>query len=279
VSFDQKTRLSAYWSRRPCNSWLGGDAETGSRDFFERTELVRDRLEPFVRRFARFADWKDKTVLEVGCGIGFDLSMFACCGARAFGVDLTPVGAALTTQRLRHHHVPGSAMVADCERLPFADGIFDLVYSWGVIHHTPDTETAAREIVRVARPGGQVTVMIYNRRSLVVLQAYMVYGLLKGRPTRKLSEIIASHLESPGTKAYTEGEARSLFASLENLSVTPIVTTYDLRIGRNRYLPQWMCSLVPRRFGYFMVLQGRKPAASGPSMTALASSASPFSSP
>lgn len=267
---DHKQKVSTYWNWRPCGSWLAGDAAPESAEFFERTELARYQREPFIRRFARFEDWKGKTILEVGCGIGSDLSVFARHGARAFGVDLTHAGASLTTQRLQHYGVDGSAMVADCERLPFPNSIFDLVYSWGVIHHTPNTESAAREIVRVAKPGAQITVMIYNRKSLVALQAYLVYGLLKGRPMRRVSEIIASHLESPGTKAYTEEEARNLFSSLQNVSVTPIVTRYDLRIGRDRFLPQWMCSVVPQRFGYFMVIQGRKPLADRPSVAMLA---------
>ncbi len=101
--------------------------------------------------------------------------------------------------------------------------------------------------------------MIYNRHSLVTLQAYLIYGLLNGRPLRPLSEIIASHLESPGTKAYTASEARQLFAFLDNLRVTPVVTPYDLRIGRHRFLPSWMAKLVPARLGYFLVVEGTKP--------------------
>ncbi len=197
-------------------------------------------------------------MLEVGTGIGCDFCMFARHGARVFGIDLTRAGAALTTQRLRYHQLRGLATVGDAEQLPFADDTFDLVYSWGVIHHTPDTEAAAREIVRVAKPGGQITVMIYNRHSLVALQAFLVYGLLRGKLFSRTSDLIAAHLESPGTKAYTLEEARIMFSSLDGLTVTPVVTVYDLRIGRDRYLPQWVSSLVPRRYGYFVVVQGRK---------------------
>ncbi|MDO8432779.1 MAG: methyltransferase domain-containing protein [Candidatus Binatus sp.] len=221
--------------------------------------MVRYQREPFIQRFARFDEWSGKSVLEVGCGTGSDLSMFARHGAHTFGLDLTHAGATLATQRLRHHKAAGSAMVADCESAPFADDTFDLVYSWGVIHHSPNTALAAKEIVRVTKPGGRIVVMIYNRKSLVALQAYLMYGFLKGRPTRPLADIMASHLESPGTKAFTEDEARAMFSTLEDVRITPVVTIYDLRIGRERFLPQWMCSLVPQRLGYFMVIDGRKP--------------------
>jgi SAM-dependent methyltransferase len=265
MTFDDKRQVSRYWNDRPCGSWLASEATFGTKEFFERTEAARYRREPFIRRFARFSEWTGQYVLEVGCGIGTDLSMFARHGAHVFGVDLTYNGAALTNRRLRYHDTLGIAMVGDSELLPFETATFDLVYSWGVIHHTPNTTVAAQEIVRVAKPGGQIIVMIYNRRSLVALQAYVMYGLLKGRPGRPLADIMSSHLESPGTKAYTQAEAREMFSSLEQVTVTPVMTIYDLRIGRNRFLPEWACSLVPQRFGYFMIIQGRKPADAKPS--------------
>jgi SAM-dependent methyltransferase len=257
-----KARIANFWSRTPCGSRLADGLQLGTPEFFEATEASRYRQEPFVRKFARFAHWKGKKVLEVGCGIGTDLSLFAQCGAQAWGVDLTYTSALLAARRLAYRRVLPRVMVADSEALPFPDGSFDLVYTWGVIHHTPNTETAAKEILRVARPGGRVVAMIYNRRSLVALQAYIVYGLCRGRPFRPLREIIAAHLESPGTKAYTADEARKLFAGLENLRITPVVTPYDLRIGRNRFLPPRVGAVVPRALGYFLVVEGSKPSPS-----------------
>ncbi|MDA2915012.1 class I SAM-dependent methyltransferase, partial [Acidobacteriia bacterium AH_259_A11_L15] len=96
------------------------------------------------------------------------------------------------------------------ENLPFPSEHFDLVYSWGVIHHTPDPAAAADEITRVCKPEGDVLVMVYHRRSLVALQAWLVYGLLRGRPWRSVGRILAEHVESPGTRAFTRGEARRL---------------------------------------------------------------------
>jgi ubiquinone/menaquinone biosynthesis C-methylase UbiE len=248
-----------YWTTRPCGSWLAAEASPCSAEYFETTELGRYAREPFVSEYARFGEWRGKRVLEVGCGIGADLARFAREGARVVGVDITAVGAVTSRGRLQFHNLPGETLVGNAESLPFASNVFDLVYSWGVIHHSPDTEAAAREIVRVARPGGSVVVMIYNRRSLVAAQAYILYGLLRGRPFRSLSEIMASHLESPGTKAFTEQQARRMFDVLENLHVRRVVTIYDLRIGRDRFLPNWICRILPQRLGYFMVISGTKP--------------------
>jgi len=278
-----KAGIFKFWNARPCGSWLATE-KWGTPEFFEETEAIRYSREPFIKDFARFEESKGKRVLEVGCGMGTDLSMFAKNGAETWGVDYTLAGASLAGKRLAYHGFEPRTMRADAEFLPFRDGTFDLVYSWGVIHVTPDTEKAARELVRVVRPGGKVVAMIYNRRSLVALQAYVYYGLLRGRIYRSLGEPVAAHLESPGMKSYTISETHELFDPLlENVKVTPVVTPYDVRVARERFLPHWIRTMVPSRLGYFLVAEGVKPlsmarpsAASRPqgSRTALSAGAS-----
>src|SRR5882757_8656465 len=101
IASSTKQQVSNYWNDRPCGSWLAGEAAPGSPEFFDRTEQVRYRREPFIQRFANFEAWKGKNVLEVGCGTGSDLSMFARHGAHTFGLDLTQAGATLARQRLQ----------------------------------------------------------------------------------------------------------------------------------------------------------------------------------
>jgi SAM-dependent methyltransferase len=255
---NEKAQVARFWNDNPCGSMLASGASPCTPEFFERTEIHRFAREPFVKRFAQFEQWKGRRVLEVGCGTGTDLSLFARGGALAYGVDLTRTGAVTSATRLKHYGLAQRVSIGDAEILPFRDSTFDLVYCWGVIHHTPDTLKAASELLRVVRPGGSVRAMIYHRRSLVAAQAYLLYGLLRGQPFRSLSEILANHLESPGTKAYTIGQARNMFAALENLRVTPVITPYDLRIGRNRFLPLWLSKFIPRRLGYFLMVEGVK---------------------
>lgn len=147
---------------------------------------------------------------------------------------------------------------ADAERLPFADASFDFVYSWEVIHHTPNVRAAAREIVRVVRPGGRVCVMIYHRHSLVALQCWLLNGLLRGRPFRSFTDVIANHIESPGTQAFTVSEAQQFFGGLRALKATTVVTPYDVRFARFRYLPGWIQRLIRSRFGWFLVVEGTR---------------------
>ena len=255
-----KERVKQFWEESPCGA---NDAAAISpedeRQFFEAVERQRYSGDDFMPELVGFDQWGGKRVLEVGCGLGTDLLQFARGGAEVYGIDLTQKGAALTQRRLGLYGFTGRLAVADSERLPFKSDYFDLVYSWGVIHHTPDTAAAAREIVRVCKPGGQVLVMIYHRRSLLALQAWLFYGLLRGKPWRSPSRLIAEHVESPGTKVYTPKEARTLFDGLKSVTIQRVVTRYDLRIGRRLFLPARMRAVLPSSLGWFMVVNGVKP--------------------
>lgn len=254
-----KESVKSYWEKTPCGSGDVASIPEGSLEFFETVERQRYGGDDFMFDVVGFDQWKGKRILEVGCGLGTDLLQFARGGAEVYGIDLTEKGAMLTRKRLGLYGLSGNIVVGDSESLPFASGYFDLVYSWGVIHHTPNTEAAAREIMRVCQPGGRILVMIYHRRSLLALQSWIVYGLLRGAPQQSASEIIATHVESPGTKSYTPVEALNLFEGLKDARVRRIVTRYDLRLGRRIFLPSWLRSVVPSQLGWFMVVSGVKP--------------------
>lgn len=252
-----KEEVRHFWDKVPCGT-REIEFQEGSKEYFRAIERDRDAKEPFIGDFARFQAHRGKRVLEVGFGAGTDFVRFARAGAILTGIDLTEHGARLVRQRLALEDLSAETHVGDAEHLPFEDGTFDTVYSWGVIHHTEDTARAAREIVRVVRPGGRVCVMVYHRFSLVALQCWILNALLKGRPGRTLSEVIYHHIESLGTKAYSISEAKGLFPSLSSVTVTPVLTPYDLRITRNRYWPQWVGWFVPSRLGWFLVIEGVK---------------------
>ncbi len=256
-----KDAVGAYWNAAPCGTRDASSVPVS--EFSKELERQRDEREPFIARFANFEQARGKKLLEVGVGAGTDHLRFARVGAICTGVDLTPSAIELTRSRLQSEGLNSNLQVSDAETLPFDDGTFDIVYSWGVIHHTPNTPKAATEIVRVLRPGGRFCVMIYNRHSLVALQTWLVYAAAKGNLTRSFSDVLASHMESPGTKAYTVGESRALFRGVEDLRVETVVTPYDMRIGRRRFLPRATHNLVPARFGWFHVLQGTRPAMRG----------------
>src|SRR5438105_6245451 len=161
---DLKERVRAFWQEHPCGSKFS-DAEIGTREFFDRVEQHRYEKEWHIPAAASFESTRGLRVLEIGCGVGTDGLQFARAGATYTGVDLTEAAVDLARKNFESARMPGQFRVSDAERLDFTDESFDIVYSHGVLHHTPDIEAAVREIRRVLKPGGQAIVMLYHRGS------------------------------------------------------------------------------------------------------------------
>jgi SAM-dependent methyltransferase len=245
-----KRRVQAFWDAAPCGS-RHTQATEGSRTFFDQVEQRRYELEPFIAKYAAFDDARGQSVLEVGVGLGTDLARFARAGAHVTGVDFSERSVELSRRRLALDGLPGDIHVADAEALPFSDDAFDRVYSWGVLHHTPDTGRAAQELIRVLRPGGWLCVMLYARYSWVAFALWARHALLAGKPRRSLSDVVAHHMESEGTKAFTCTELESMFRDLRDLQVEHVGTAYDRRVVGP------LASLTGRHLGWFIVLRGR----------------------
>jgi ubiquinone/menaquinone biosynthesis C-methylase UbiE len=234
-----KEAVAEFWEREACGERYG-----------DEQEAARYALEPEILAAADFPSGKDRKVLEIGVGMGADLVRWARAGADVVGVDLTERAVQLTSERLRREGLPGHVRVADAEALPFDDASFDIVWSWGVLHHTPDADQALVEAARVVKPGGRYAVMVYHRRSWLALAAWARFALLKGRPFQSIGKAVA-HVESPGTRAYTCKELTTLLGpSLDRLRVRPVLTHWDRRVAPG------LASLTGDRFGWFLLVEG-----------------------
>ncbi len=253
-----KQRVRRFWNDSPCGMKDVQGRKEGSEEFFRTLERNRYGGDEFMPQLVQFQRYSSRAVLEVGCGLGTDFIQFARGGAKGFGMDLSERSLALTANRLRAEGLSGFLLQADAERIPFKDGTFDLVYSWGVLHHTPDTATAVRELIRVCKPGGEILVMLYHLRSLVAVQVWLRYGLLGGKPFSSPRRLIADHIESPGTKAFTKTEALSFFSGVSEIQARPVLTRYDMRVSRRGFLPRSLRRLVPADLGWFLVIRARK---------------------
>src|SRR5262245_47575379 len=159
-----KERVRAFWQEHPCGTKFA-DAEPGTRRFYELVEQHRYEKEWHIPAAADFAATRGLRVLEIGCGLGTDGAQFSAAGAAYTVIDLTDAAVDLARRRFELFDLPGTFCKADAENLDFPADSFDLVYSHGVLHHTPDTAKAVREIHRVLRPGGRAEVMLYHRES------------------------------------------------------------------------------------------------------------------
>ena len=264
-----KARVARFWDERPCGGFASEELP-GQRDFFEQVESYRYATQPFMNDLIGFKRFVDQRVLEIGSGLGTDLRQFALAGARVVGLDLSFQSIALARRHFLAFGNKGAFLQSDAESLPFADGLFDVVYSFGVLHHTPNIQGAIDECYRVLRPGGYLIVMLYNSHSWqVIVEPYLVAvkrWLLRQPIPKHFSdpaEVVRRYdgAENPLGKAYFPVKVRQMLQSFRDIrlqvchprsvSGSWVVQSYS------RFL-QW--SRINRHWGFWIVAQARRPA-------------------
>ena len=158
--------VEAYWDARPCNI-RHSSKPVGTREYFDEVEQRKHFVEPHIPGFAQFERWKGKRVLEVGCGIGTTAANFARCGADYTGVELSKASLDLTRQRFEVCGLNGRLILCNAGELSrhVEGNHFDLVYSFGVIHHSPNQRAIVEEIRKVIRDDGEFRCMLYAKNS------------------------------------------------------------------------------------------------------------------
>ena len=258
-----------YWDARPCNI-RHSQKPVGSREYFDEVEARKYLVEPHIPSFAEFDRWAGKRVLEVGCGIGTDSINFARAGAQLTAVDLSTESLKIARQRAEVMGVADRIefVQANAEELTSAvSGSYDLVYSFGVVHHTPNPERAIEQIRKLVAPQGTVKLMVYNRHSWKVFWIVVTQGY--GR-FWKTSELVATHSEAqtgcPVTFSYTRRGGRE-FVEGGGFRVTDLsvdhVFPYRIRdYVEHRYvkqpyfrwMPERMFRAFERRFGWHLLI-------------------------
>lgn len=266
---EDKKQVYDFWEHAACGEDLY--LATTDRQGYQAQSDMRYCLEPFILDFADFPSARGRRILEIGVGLGADHQSFAEAGAELYGIDLTERAVDHTQQRLQAFGFQSNLAVGDAESLNFPDESFDLVYSWGVLHHSPDTPQAIAEVHRVLKRGGGAKIMIYHKWSIVGLMLWVRYALFALKPWCSLRTIYAAHLESPGTKAYSVGETQQLFSQFTEVRIRTVLTHGDLldsgagqrHQGRllNLVRKIWPRELIRRLFpkaGLFMLIEARK---------------------
>lgn len=239
ASNELKEEVREFWNRQSCDTQVASAAKF-SKEYFEQIEAFRYFDQPFIHSFAQFTRYRGKKVLEVGVGAGTDFTQWLRAGAVASGIDLTQEALDNLTHRIETYDLPRpeKILVGDAEKLPFESGTFDLGYSFGVLHHSPDTIKAIRELVRVVRPRGEIKIMLYNRHSIWAFNQWLKHAALKGRPWKSLAWALWNFNESIGTKAYTRGELLNVLRELglQKISIQTELTSADY-LGSSAFPP------------------------------------------
>lgn len=263
-----KQRAREQWSNDPAGAAYGQGYEFATREFFDAVERHRYReYAPWMPRLMGFDEFAGARLLEVGCGMGTDLLQFAGGGAQVTGVDLTPRSIEITRRHFQLYGQRGDFAVTDGECLPFTSESFDVVYSNGVLHHTPDTEGALREIHRVLRAGGLARVMLYHRNSWnywfeMILHRGLLRGqLLRGRTSE---EIMSRYVEvnqgggRPLVKVYSRRAARRLFSMFREVNIEVEQLTRPELYAFGRMIPERLFRFLSRHIGWNVIISARK---------------------
>jgi len=225
---EAKKQAVLCWTVAPCGPSVP-DLPPGSKPYFEELVAGRREYAPWMSEALHYADSRGLDVLDVGSGQGIDAYEYASRGARVVGIDLTPRHVELADLHLATSGLTARFLQGDAETMPFPDGSFDMVSSNGVLHHTPDIEAALAECLRVLRPGGTFTVVLYNRQSFHYWVTQVLgLGLLRGELFRlgSMSGVLSASVEAgsrlgarPLVRVYSSGEVRRMLESAGFVSI------------------------------------------------------------
>lgn len=250
-----------FWDTRPCNI-RHSRAEIGTRAYFDEVEKRKYFVESHIPPFAEFEKWKGKRVLEIGCGIGTDAVNFARAGADYTGVDLSPASLDLARRRFAVFGLQGTFHLANAEELlkVVPVQVFDLVYSFGVIHHSPEPPRVIRSVEKYLGPESEFRLMLYAKQSWKNIMIEAGFD----RPEAQNG--------CPVAFTYTPDEARELLKDFEILDlhqdhVFPYVIEKYVRYEYERVpwfqaMPVEMFHAFERALGWHMLIRCRLPRAS-----------------
>lgn len=261
-----KDEVQQQWDNDPAGSHYVETALPHTLDWFLEAEAYRyGSYAPWMAETMEFAAHAGEDVLEIGGGMGTDLAQFARHGARVTDVDLAAGHLELAEENFRLRGLPGRFVHHDAETLPFDDESLDVVYSNGVLHHTPNTRDLVREIRRVLRPGGLAIVMVYAENSLVYWRNLVWTIGLKQRQLLRWSmgDIMSRSVERrdnaaarPLVKVYTRRRLAAMFAGFEAIEVVQ----RQLIAGEvPRLLARVPRTWLARRLGWNLIIKARKP--------------------
>lgn len=224
-----KIEIQKQWNNDPCGAVTVKSIESGTLEFYRAIRNFRyNNYGPWFDSVMLFDNYKNLSVLEVGVGLGSDHYRFARNANKMTALDLSKNHLEHTIKHLELEGFSTQANLGDAENMPFNENTFDVVYSFGVLHHTPNTEKSISEVLRVLKPGGTAIIGLYHRDSFffwfmtVFWNGFLKAGLIRKGWRRLLSEIeYRENKESaiPLVKVYSRSDVMKLFKNFSNVKL------------------------------------------------------------
>jgi SAM-dependent methyltransferase len=258
--------VRAFWELNPLAA-AAIEAQPGTPQFYARFGDLREAVEPssFQEVFYRYPLYAGKRVLDVGCGNGYLLSRYRKAGARTVGLDLTARAVSLSARRFELEGLRGDFVEANAEDLPFSEGVFDLVLSMGVLHHTPRTGRAVAEIHRVLKPGGVFLIMLYHKNSLAYRFAFALGRFLKPAFFGKSMQEMVNRVDgerNPIGKVHSRSDLARLLSAFNEVEmlVRCLEPSHFGKKAIGNLVPAPAREWLSRYWGWFLYARAVKPA-------------------
>jgi ubiquinone/menaquinone biosynthesis C-methylase UbiE len=266
LDYGARINAQSQWNAQACGE-LDGDKSTV--EYFDRVAADRYRQQPWQHRYFDFQSFAGKRVLEIGIGQGTDLLQFANAGARCYGVDITDNHLALTRRNFELHGKKVELRKADATAIPFPEGFFDCVYSFGVLHHIPEIEAVMAEIRRVLAPNGRLMVALYYKYSAFHARKILMHGIGRGWLATKGYAGLLSTIEAgadgvrikPYVRLYDKSSVRRLVTgfALEDLSIHQLHADHFPPLVATASRP--ILPVLEKHLGWYIAFKATKSAA------------------
>lgn len=255
-----KKTIQDFWTKNvPGLEVASKNYNLEQKEFYIEADSLRYKYDAYIIPLIDSFSKRGNLILEIGCGLGSDSRYIAQKGVDIVSLDLSPKNVYLTTKGMQLFGLKGVCICADAEKLPFRDNFFDVVYSFGVLHHSPNTQIAINEIRRVLKPKGECIIMLYHK-------GYAYYALLlrygwKSFLCRYSKERLMNNYDhTPLSKLYSKKEIFELFCHFTDIEIEittfggiqahPVLRFIYKILHKNKFLM--------RNFGSYLIIRGRK---------------------
>ncbi|MBX7066634.1 MAG: class I SAM-dependent methyltransferase [Parachlamydiales bacterium] len=262
-----KSESMKQWNTTPCGSSDVKEA-IGTLDFFDSVRKSRYEVtDTWMKEKIPFHAGAGKKVLEIGFGMGTDLLSWKFEGAEVYGIDITEKHYNLAQSNFKLHNQTAHLQLADAANIPFSAEFFDIVYSNGVLHHTPDTVRCISEAFRVLKTGGQFIFSMYRTYSAFhIFSKLIIDGIRHGKLKQLGYEGLLSTIETgadginikPLVKTYTKTQLKHMLSDFSKVEFKVAHLKLEHFSSFRRFIPKFCEKLLEPWLGWYLIAYATK---------------------